>query len=189
MKRRERLPYIYPFVLGGLVLLTIAADYLTGPAIQFPILYLLPIGLAAWSGGRRWGGALALTMPLMRLYFGFVREVWFRPESVVNASVRIIVFSLFVYFIDQTARHHRALQKEVRILTGLLPICAFCKKIRNEANEWIILEQYIGAHSEAKFSHGLCPDCFRQHYPAYYQESPPGPSNSKSCRHSPSAEG
>ncbi len=58
----------------------------------------------------------------------------------------------------------KALAEEVRVLRGLLPICSHCKRIRNE-DRWEQLEAYISEHSEARFSHGLCPDCVRIHYP------------------------
>ncbi|MCP5029088.1 MAG: response regulator, partial [Actinomycetia bacterium] len=48
---------------------------------------------------------------------------------------------------------------EVKVLEGLLPICAGCKKIRDDEDQWNPLELYIDRHSEAHFSHGLCPDC------------------------------
>lgn len=48
---------------------------------------------------------------------------------------------------------------KVKQLQGLLPICCYCKKIRNDKNYWQHLEQYISMHSEAEFSHGICPDC------------------------------
>lgn len=50
----------------------------------------------------------------------------------------------------------------VKVLSGLLPICAGCKKIRDEQGAWQQMEIYIGAHSEANFSHGMCPDCAEQ---------------------------
>jgi hypothetical protein len=59
---------------------------------------------------------------------------------------------------------------EVKMLGGLLSICASCKRIRNERNAWEPLESYIQSHSEAKFSHGVCPDCLRKLYPDYYQK-------------------
>lgn len=52
------------------------------------------------------------------------------------------------------------LQHEVRQLRGLLPICSYCKKIRDDRNIWTQLEQYVSERSEALFSHSLCPDCF-----------------------------
>ena len=47
-------------------------------------------------------------------------------------------------------------------LQGLLPICSYCKKIRNDRNGWQQLENYIGERSEAQFSHTICPDCFER---------------------------
>jgi DNA-binding response OmpR family regulator len=48
----------------------------------------------------------------------------------------------------------------VKQLSGLLPICSYCKKIRRDGNYWQQLEAYLSEHSEAEFSHGVCPDCF-----------------------------
>jgi PAS domain S-box-containing protein len=58
--------------------------------------------------------------------------------------------------------------EEVSVLSGLLSICASCKRIRDEQQTWISLESYIQAHSAAKFSHGMCPDCLRELYPDYH---------------------
>lgn len=54
---------------------------------------------------------------------------------------------------------------QVRTLSGLLPICANCKKIRDDKGYWQQIEHYLASHSGASFSHGLCPDCVRQLYP------------------------
>jgi GAF domain-containing protein len=53
---------------------------------------------------------------------------------------------------------------QVKTLQGMLPICAHCKKIRDEQDNWQPMESYISQRSEAKFSHGVCPDCLREHY-------------------------
>ena len=58
----------------------------------------------------------------------------------------------------------RRAEAEVQTLTGLLPICASCKKIR-EDGEWIQVDQYVAEHSEAEFTHGLCPPCVAKLYP------------------------
>jgi PleD family two-component response regulator len=55
----------------------------------------------------------------------------------------------------------------VKTLSGLLPICAHCKKIRNANDEWQSIETYVSEHSEADFSHSICPDCARTHFPEY----------------------
>lgn len=53
---------------------------------------------------------------------------------------------------------------QVKLLRGLLPICAECKKIRDQAGDWHPVEGYITKHSEAKFTHGLCPECVQKYY-------------------------
>ena len=54
---------------------------------------------------------------------------------------------------------------EVKILSGLLPICSGCKKIRDWQNYWHQVENYIAKHSQAQFTHGLCPDCIKKYFP------------------------
>jgi CheY-like chemotaxis protein len=54
---------------------------------------------------------------------------------------------------------------KVKLLSGMLPICANCKKIRDDQGYWQEVEVYVRDHSEADFSHGLCPDCIRKLYP------------------------
>lgn len=60
----------------------------------------------------------------------------------------------------------------VKTLRGMVPICASCKKIRDDKGYWNQVEAYVSAHSEAKFSHGICPDCARKLYPEF---APPKP--------------
>jgi len=62
---------------------------------------------------------------------------------------------------------------EVKALSGLLPICAACKKIRDDKGYWNQIETYIRDHSEADFSHSICPDCARKLYPDYFNENDP----------------
>jgi Na+/melibiose symporter-like transporter len=56
---------------------------------------------------------------------------------------------------------------KIKTLKGMLPICASCKKIRDDRGYWNQIESYIRAHSEAEFTHGICPDCMKQLYPEY----------------------
>jgi PAS domain S-box-containing protein len=57
----------------------------------------------------------------------------------------------------------------IKQLKGLLPICMYCKKIRNNKGYWEQVEKYITKHSDAEFTHGLCDDCYKKFYPDYYQ--------------------
>ena len=58
---------------------------------------------------------------------------------------------------------------EVKRLSGLLPICASCKRIRDDQGGWQQIEDYIAEHSEADFSHGICPECAHRLYPEVYE--------------------
>jgi sigma-B regulation protein RsbU (phosphoserine phosphatase) len=62
-----------------------------------------------------------------------------------------------------------ALEK-VRTLRGLLPICSSCKKIRDDKGYWSEVEVYVRDHSDARFSHGICPDCVKELYPDMYDK-------------------
>ena len=55
----------------------------------------------------------------------------------------------------------------IKTLEGLIPICSICKKIRDDTGYWNQIEAYIQAHTEANFSHGICPGCAKKHYPDF----------------------
>ena len=59
---------------------------------------------------------------------------------------------------------------EIKTLEGLIPICSYCKKIRDDSGFWGNVEQYISKHSNVDFSHGICPDCLKEHYPDQYKK-------------------
>jgi hypothetical protein len=78
----------------------------------------------------------------------------------------------------ETQREHliKELQdaaSRIKVLSGLLPICASCKKIRDDKGYWNDLETYIADHSEADFSHGICQDCARRLYPEWDEYDKP----------------
>ncbi|HOO39741.1 MAG TPA: hypothetical protein PLV78_15595 [Deltaproteobacteria bacterium] len=56
---------------------------------------------------------------------------------------------------------------EIKTLSGLIPICSNCKKVRNDKGYWEQVEIYVRDHSMANFSHGICPECFKKLYPGY----------------------
>jgi len=60
----------------------------------------------------------------------------------------------------------------VKKLSGMLPICASCKKIRDDKGYWLQVETYIRDHSEAEFTHGICPECARKLYPELHENIP-----------------
>jgi len=158
----------------GLASLILVGDYLAGPTIQFPIFYLLPVSLAAWSQDIIWGMTFAVSLPIVRLFF--LTEIWDVPwgigESLLNTVIRIMVLGTFAWLIHKTARQTRQLSQRVRVLEGILPVCSFCKKIRDQEGKWHSMERFITERSDAKFSHGFCPECGKTHYGQYLTPSP-----------------
>jgi hypothetical protein len=148
-----------------LSILILFIDYVTGPFIQFPFLFIVPVVFSTWYNGRAWGLGYAIVLPLIRLYFNTIWSIpWTMVEGSINALIRISVLLLLAYLVDKVAAQTKTKEKEVKLLEGLLPICASCKKIRDEKGEWQVLEAYITRHSQASFSHGVCPDCAKTLY-------------------------
>jgi hypothetical protein len=149
----------------GVALLMFGYDYLAGPEPMFPVLYCIPVFVAAWYSGTKTSMLLAAIMPLVHM--AFLSTVWGPTDLVSLAStvLRGVLVALFALWIARFAEHERAVEQHVQTLEGLLPICSFCKSIRNEKGEWERLEAYISDRSEALFSHGFCAECQKTHYP------------------------
>jgi PAS domain S-box-containing protein len=86
---------------------------------------------------------------------------------------------MFILAVDRDITHRRQIEtarenlikdlkdafEKIKTLKGLLPICASCKKIRDDKGYWSRIEEYIGSHTDAEFTHGICPDCMNKLYP------------------------
>ena len=142
-------------------------DYAAGPDTAFPVLYVIPVILAAWYSGR-WP-AIALAVLVALAHVVFLVAVWQPAGSLLGqiaaTAMRATVIVILALWFARLSEHERALQRHVQTLEGLLPICAFCKNIRNEAGEWERLERFISSRSEARFSHSYCPACMKEQYP------------------------
>lgn len=69
--------------------------------------------------------------------------------------------------LEEYVKKLEAALDKVKLLEGILPICTFCKKIRTGQDSWQRIEEYISKHSEARFSHSVCSECRKKHYPEY----------------------
>lgn len=114
------------------------------------------------------------------LHSTFGREVWVRcvfTPFPSNGEQCLLLMGE-----DITDRKRAELERErlvldltsalenVRTLEGILPICASCKKIRDDQGQWSHVEAYVSEHSKAEFSHGICPDCMERLYPEYSKD-------------------
>jgi len=76
---------------------------------------------------------------------------------------------VLIYSFRTKQRELQDAMDSMKVLQGLLPICASCKKIRDDKGYWNQLEEYISKHSSAEFSHAICPDCAKALYPQFYK--------------------
>ncbi|WP_419658869.1 response regulator receiver protein [Desulfosarcina variabilis str. Montpellier] len=96
-----------------------------------------------------------------------------KPFDAGELKARIEVGRRIVDLQMRLAEQVTALQqalKHIKTLQGIIPICSFCKKIRNDKGYWDQVEAYVGKHSQAEFSHSICPECMAIHYPEYADE-------------------
>ena len=156
-------------ILVALIILVV--DYLTGQYIQFPIFYILPIGMAAWQGEKHTAYIMAIILPCARIAFHFI---WPGTHSLStamsNALIAICALMIYSFLIDRVSWQAKKLEVKVKTLEGILPICASCKRIRNEKGEYEQIESYITDHSDALFSHSICQDCAKKLYPEYLKD-------------------
>jgi hypothetical protein len=157
---------VHPVWWIGALALLLWLDFATGPGTPFPVLYMIPAGLAAWYS-RRWPAlVLAITVPIVHIT---LLAVWWQPADWLSAAAataaRGAVVTLIALWLARLSAHERELIRHAQTLEGLLHICSFCKSFRNDAGEWERLEKFIAMRSETQFSHGLCPECQKTYYP------------------------
>lgn len=95
--------------------------------------------------------------------FSLIRIAYNEMESLAA----LIVYGFSCYILFTYERNRNSYQKEIRRLNEMLPICSFCKKIRDKDGTWHSLESYLNREADIDFSHGVCPECGIKHYPEY----------------------
>lgn len=106
------------------------------------------------------------------------RETPLWAWSAIGGSVSVLAFFAALSLrLGQVNRHLlttndelRQAMSEIKTLRGILPICSYCKKVRDDEGLWEQIEVYVHGHSDADFSHGICPDCLKKHHPDYVDE-------------------
>ena len=98
---------------------------------------------------------------------GKVLDIWLVVTCLKDESGIIDSIATTERDITEIKNELRKKETEVKILRGLLSICASCKEIRDDSGSWHQIESYIRDHSEAKFSHGICPKCAKKLYPEF----------------------
>jgi len=162
--------------MGGLIALGYL-DYLTVFELEISLCYALPVAMMAWGVGRLagtlaaawattiWFGAnILFANPYSSAFYALwntaLRGGWFLTVALTISRIRADL--------DRGRQLNASLNDtlaQVRELQGLLPICAWCKKIRNDEGYWEQLETYVRRHTRAQFTHGICPACIQSQFP------------------------
>ena len=159
----------------GLVLIGIG-DYLTGVEIIFTMFYLIPVSAISWKLGRAAGIAASLVCAIVWSIVDYFARPMFEPVTEIwNIAIQFAMFVSYAVIlskvrtgIEQQGVVNAELQAaltEVKRLSGVLPICAWCKKIRDREGLWHQMEVYLVEHSDVDFTHSICPECKGKFFP------------------------
>jgi hypothetical protein len=169
------------FVTCGLLMATILyLDLLIPLGAAIGVAYVSVILISLWSPQNSVTVLMAVVCSALTISAFFLQPEVVEMWKVIFNRV-IALFAIWITAIQglqrkiaeqrrERVRREREIAKEhTRILHGLLPICSSCKKIRNDEGYWVQIEEYIRAHSEADFSHGICQECAKKLYPEFYK--------------------
>ena len=158
-----------PWFMLLLCLVFVGLDWELIPLQVFPVVFVFPLMLVAWNRPLWLSPASAVLLSLTRvLHQEFFATRPVIAKDIADACICFFVLLLLALLTTQLGRQSRLLRQRVRALEGLLPICSFCKSIRDDKQQWVRFEEYLTAHSGAVVSHGLCPDCAKKHYGDFY---------------------
>jgi hypothetical protein len=178
------------YLACGLIMVMILLMDLAIPlGIAMGVSYIAVVLLSLWSPQRRFTILVAVIASVFTIGAFF----WKPPVAEMWKVISNRVLALFVIWItaslglqrktteenrEKAVREREKALEDVRILRGFLPICASCKRIRDDQGYWTQIEGYIKANSEADFTHGICPECAKKLYPEFYQQKVGDPSTS-----------
>ncbi len=148
-----------------MALLVACGDFMAGPIILFPVLFVIPVALMAWNCGLRTALWLGAILCIIRFCIQHAWGIHYTlPFALINASLRLTILFFITFLCGKLSERTQALRARVRTLEGLLPTCAHCKDIRDENGEWQQIEEYVASRTAAQFTHGICPKCVAQHF-------------------------
>ena len=156
--------FAWGVVLAVMSVGVLGLDIATGPLIIFPIVFVIPVGLAAWYLGRGAGLGFALFLVVGRLAIAMTVDAVGTPfwAAIVNAIIRLTVLIVVLELVVR-AKHQRKLGERVDILESFLPICAFCKRIRDDEGAWQLglcpLKRCSAAERRSRRTSARAPTC------------------------------
>lgn len=146
----------------------------TPDQLSFGTLYFFPVAWATWAGGLRWGLTAAVAASVAwgignyatsQVYDRVGLRMWTLANDLITYGFMAWLVHRFRCVLESQQAATRDLQKalsEVKTLEGLFPVCAWCRRVRDDKGYWTGIEDYLTHQKGALVSHGICPDCMKQ---------------------------
>lgn len=151
----------HPLTWLSLAIVVLCLDWFTDPLISFPFGFIFPVVLAAYHRGFAWGAIFAVGLPLARFGSNLLKDVpWSLSVSTINLGIRLAMLCGLAWLVA----HSVAQRGHIQALRCLLPICAWCGRIRDNQNSWQRLETYLSADGGISITHTICPECEAKHF-------------------------
>lgn len=146
----------------------------TPDQLSFGTLYFFPVAWATWAGGLRWGLAAAVAASAAwgignyaasTVYDQVGLRMWTLGNDLITYGFMAWLVHRFRCVLEAQQAATLELQKamsEVKTLEGLFPVCAWCRRVRDDQGYWSLIDDYLARHKGAVVSHGICPACMQQ---------------------------
>lgn len=146
-------------------------DWSSGYELQFFVFYFIPIAFAGWNCSLRQTAIVCIICSIVWFvsdyfaghpYSNISYAIWnsvIRLVSFVAIGTSVVRIKMLLIQERNLSHELQNTLDDVKTLRGMLPICAGCKKIRNDKGYWQKIEDYIEKHSDAQFTHGYCDEC------------------------------
>ncbi len=183
LERWDKQPREYHFAISILFTLVMGfLDYWMGFEYRMKIFYLMPISYTTWFIGKKTGIVFSTWPAITMLYSVIVsgKNYGNSPSEIWNIAMYLAFFIIVTLLLSklritlqQRAGLITKLQNAlnaVKELSGILPICANCKKIRDDEGYWHDVDVYISRHTKAEFTHGICKECANKLYPSLFDK-------------------
>lgn len=159
---------ITPLILiAGSSAIIFIVDLLLPRGVAISMLYVIPILLAV-SCRQHWfrvsvaAGCTALTL------LGYAFSQSGVPAWIALSNRALVVAAIWISAV--LAWRHLYAKQQINVLQSLLPVCASCKKIRDDKGYWSQVEEYLEAQTKTMLTHGICPECIQKWYPDFYPQ-------------------
>jgi len=159
---------ITPLILiAGSTAIVFIVDILLPTGVAVPMLYVIPILLAVHCRQHWFRVSVAAGCTVLTLIGYWLSEINV-PAWIALSNRALAVAAIWISAV--LAWRHLYAKQHINALQSLLPICASCKKIRDDKGYWSQVEEYLEAQTKTMLTHGICPECMQKWYPDFYPQ-------------------